>query len=119
MCDDHDDRPAVRRVQGETDSFGCEYILMCQECLDKFRAYQSSEEATTGCCDWCKSHATDLANRRDSDEGTAGPLYRVCGACRKKDNEHHAAELAEMDRETGRDDYLFDDDGRDEHNQGF
>ena len=24
MCDEHPDRPAVARVQGETDSFGCE-----------------------------------------------------------------------------------------------
>ena len=26
MCDEHPDRPAVARVQGETDSFGCEMI---------------------------------------------------------------------------------------------
>ncbi|TKI01529.1 hypothetical protein FCN80_26365, partial [Martelella alba] len=36
-CDEHHDRDAVKRVQGETDSFGCEYYDMCQECLDKYR----------------------------------------------------------------------------------
>ena len=39
MCDDHTDRPATRRVQGETDSFGCEYIDMCDECHDKLMTY--------------------------------------------------------------------------------
>ena len=36
-CDTHPDRDAIRRIQGETDSFGCEYIDMCQECLGKVR----------------------------------------------------------------------------------
>jgi hypothetical protein len=30
-CDEHPDRPAVLRVQGETDSFGSETIDYCQE----------------------------------------------------------------------------------------
>lgn len=106
MCDTHRDVPAVLRVQGETDSFGCEYILMCGECHVNFRNYQNSEEARTGTCDWCKSHATDLANRRDYDEGMSGPMYRVCGECRRKDLERAQAELDEY----GDDDPYFDDD---------
>ena len=39
MCDDHQDRPATHRIQGETDSFGCEYIDWCDECYDKYLAY--------------------------------------------------------------------------------
>ncbi|MGY7975507.1 hypothetical protein L1Q33_25460, partial [Klebsiella pneumoniae] len=42
-CDEHPDRLAVRRVQGETDSFGCEYHDMCQECLDEY--VKASQEA--------------------------------------------------------------------------
>lgn len=38
MCDDHPDVPAVARVQGETDSFGCEMHDLCQACLDELRA---------------------------------------------------------------------------------
>lgn len=30
--------PAVARVQGETDSFGCEMHDLCAECLASFRA---------------------------------------------------------------------------------
>ena len=42
-CDDHPERPATVRVQGETDSFGCEYIDWCKECHDKYLAYRFSE----------------------------------------------------------------------------
>ena len=38
-CDDHPHLPAAKRVQGETDSFGCEYIDMCQTCYDKYVDY--------------------------------------------------------------------------------
>lgn len=93
MCDNHPDRPAVRRVQGETDSFGAEYLDLCQECLDELRKYD--EEGRTGRCDWCKSEATDLRPRRDFEEGSCGPVYQVCGACVRRENESLRAELEE------------------------
>lgn len=93
-CDDHTDRPAVARVQGETDSFGAELNDLCQECLDQFNAYQA--EARTGMCDWCNRSANDLTNRRDIDEGSTGRVYRVCGACRKAESERLDEELAEI-----------------------
>jgi hypothetical protein len=107
LCDRHADRPAIARVQGETDSFGCEYLDVCQECKDEITAYHASPEARTGCCDYCSKHATDLADWRDYDEGMAGPLYRVCGECRRKANEHAAAEAEEN---TCYEDDDFDDD---------
>lgn len=30
----HEDRPAVARIQGETDSFGCEAADLCTECAE-------------------------------------------------------------------------------------
>lgn len=93
VCDDHPDRAAVARIQGETDSFGCEYADLCQECLDELRAYRNSPEARTGVCDWCRHEADDLRDARDYDEGMAGPLYRVCGACIRSRNEEARAEL--------------------------
>lgn len=86
MCDDHEDRPAVRRIQGETDSFGAEYFDVCQECYDAFKNRDRTEDAT-GTCEWCKQSATDLRKRRDPDEGQAGPVYDVCGACVRRENE--------------------------------
>lgn len=96
MCDEHDDRQSVRRVQGETDSFGAEYIDMCQECFDAYRNRDTTEERT-GMCDWCKQSATDLRSRRDYDEGMSGPVYRVCGACVKRENDRLDAELVDLD----------------------
>lgn len=96
MCDRHSDRPAVARIQGETDSFGSEMNDMCQECLDEHRAYSKSPEAAEhrkGTCEWCKNLADDLRDRRDFEEGTCGRVYRVCGACVKQQNEELDAEL--------------------------
>lgn len=38
-CDQHPDRPAVARIQGETDSFGCELCDMCAECYEEYQQY--------------------------------------------------------------------------------
>ena len=92
-CDRHDDRPAVTRMQGETDSFGCEYVCMCQECLDEYRAHMEAERNAEHCCDWCKALKTNVRPYRDMDEGSAGPLYQVCGDCRAKDQQRFAEEL--------------------------
>jgi hypothetical protein len=110
MCDDHPDRPAVGRVQGETDSFGSEMHDLCQECIDAHRAYACSEEARTGVCDWCKGQATDLRTTRDYDEGMHGPVYRVCGACHRQAVEEAEAELdAYDDAHPSYGDYDYDD----------
>lgn len=93
MCDMHPDRPAVARVQGETDSMGCEMNDLCQECLDEVNAYERSAEARSGRCDWCKTDATDLRDARCSDEGMCGPVYRVCGRCHERQKKRLQEEL--------------------------
>ncbi len=115
MCDEHPDRPAVARIQGETDSFGCEMHDLCQECLDADRAWRNSPAAAEwrkGTCEWCKSPADDLRDRRDYEEGNCGRVYRVCGACVKRDNEYWASESAAYDDDRY-DDYDDFDDGDD------
>lgn len=97
MCDVHSDRPAVVRIQGETDSFGCEMHDCCQECLDEIRDYERSPEALTGKCDWCKCDATDLRDTRDYEEGLSGPVYSVCGTCIKSREDEDRRELAAYD----------------------
>lgn len=91
MCDDHPRRKAVKRVQGETDSMGCEYFHACEECFGKLKY----PLRTSGHCSWCKTPSDDLRNRRDPDEGPAGPVYRVCGPCIVKDNKSFAEEFAD------------------------
>lgn len=95
QCDNHPDRKAVARVQGETDSFGCEMHDLCQECLDEERAWRNSPEAAEwrkGQCEWCREHADDLRDSRDFEEGLYGRVYRVCGACIKRQNDELRAE---------------------------
>jgi hypothetical protein len=105
VCDKHPRRKAVARIQGETDSFGCEYNDYCSECLGELREYQRSAEACSGPCDWCKQPATDLRDARDYDEGVSGPVYRVCGGCIKRRNDQAREELARYDDEDWSDDY--------------
>lgn len=108
MCDEHPDAPAVRRVQGETDSFGCEMYDMCQACLDGHLRYRASAESRSGMCDWCKAETTDLRNTRDYDEGMYGSVYRVCGKCLKSQDDAARQELEEYEHRYG---YLDDYDG--------
>ncbi len=111
-CDNHDDRKSVVRIQGETDSFGCEMVDYCQECWDEHLAYRRSPEGKaaevewrTGKCAWCKNEATDLRDARDYDEGMHGPVYRVCGACITRRNEEARRELDEYADQYGDDGY--------------
>jgi hypothetical protein len=84
MCDEHDDRIATVRIQGETDSFGCEMGDYCQECADKIRAEIIEERSKPHYCNWCKQEKTGVRAYRDIDEGMCGPVYQVCGDCRGK-----------------------------------
>lgn len=83
-CDYHPERRAVARIQGETDSFGCEMSDLCADCLKSEREYARSPEARTGTCEWCEQASTDLSPTRDYEEGMSGRVYNVCGACRKR-----------------------------------
>lgn len=102
MCDDHPDRPAVARIQGETDSMGCELNDLCQECADAVRKY--NETPRDGYCEVHKGEGKNLKPRRDSEEGMCGRLYDTCEDCRRKESERLNAELAELDKERG--DYI-------------
>ena len=94
-CDNHPKVFAALRIQGETDSMGCEYLDVCQPCADAIRAEADSPEAKQGRCDWCEHFKLDLRNRRDQDEGRSGKIYRVCGDCVKRDSEEADLELGD------------------------
>lgn len=91
-CDNHPDRPATHRRQGETDSFGCEVYDFCAECNEDYnRELREAREATEP-CDWCGEEKSGLLPARDYDEGMAGPVYMVCRECRLRQNEAAQAE---------------------------
>lgn len=95
MCDQHPDRPAVQRIQGETDSFGAELNDLCAECVNELR--MSFKREREGRCDWCKEQSNSLKSMRDFEEGSCGPLYDVCGHCRAQ--YHEAVKAAWCDDE--------------------
>lgn len=100
MCDDHPDRPATHRVQGETDSFGSEMLDLCDECWQELKAELATEQEPFP-CDYCKVPSSDRRAIRDPDEGMCGPVYYVCTNCRRRQREL----LEEEAREMGYDDY--------------
>jgi hypothetical protein len=98
MCDLHPNRPAVARIQGETDSMGAELNDMCAECLEAERQYNRTRDRS-GVCDWCKTKKPRLRNRRCSDEGLYGPVYEVCDDCCARQDKALAEELARYEAE--------------------
>jgi len=98
-CDIHPDRPAVARVQGETDSMGAELNDLCSECLAAER--EARLEGRKGNCDWCNLPFDDLCETRDYEEGVRGPIYLVCRPCRKRANDAAIEELERHDEERG------------------
>ena len=121
-CDEHPGVLAVKRVQGETDSFGCEYMDMCQECYDKYKEEMRNVD-NSGICDWCKKSADRVFNHRDIEEGSCGQVYQVCQACIDAEKKEWAEERdclddddewwdsRDLDDELGPEDFEdFDDD---------
>ncbi len=82
MCDEHPDRPATHRVQGETDSFGSELNDMCDECFKADR--EEAKLPNIGPCDWCDAKDVHRVDARDYEEGMAGRVYQVCAPCKKR-----------------------------------
>jgi hypothetical protein len=91
-CVNHPTVKATARLQGETDSMGCEYVDLCAVCVARVRKAVADKD-TSGVCDWCNAHATSLRNRRDYDEGSCGRVYSVCKACIDNDNAEADAEV--------------------------
>lgn len=94
-CDAHHDRDAVANIQGETDSFGAEYILMCQECYDEYK--EEAKKPHISDCDWCGAKQIAVRPRRDYDEGMNGPVYYACQGCIDRDNARIEDELSDDD----------------------
>lgn len=93
MCDVHADRVAVKRIQGETDSFGSELNDCCQECVDEIK----NAEPVKGQCDWCDTKNVEVQNKRDYEEGMSGRVYQICKPCNNRYEARMAREAQEED----------------------
>ncbi len=99
ICDECGVEKATIRIQGETDSFGCEMHDYCECCYSKIQEeVEKSKKIDPDfgklICDHCHKHT--LCNpSRDPEEGSCGPLYYLCVDCKKKmtdafiDNGYH------------------------------
>lgn len=106
ICErDHDALTvAVYKMQTETDSSGCEYIHLCEECYTE--AVNHVEIST---CDWCHADHVVVKSIRHWEEGNSGPVYEVCAPCREKYYKEMNELLAnEPDIEYMDDDYYDD-----------
>lgn len=73
LCDDCEEPNAAEfRVQGETDSFGCEYLFLCSRHYDEFKIEVDENPIA---CELCTQPATP---QRDLDEGLNGPVHYRC-----------------------------------------
>jgi hypothetical protein len=93
MCDNHPDRPATGRVQGETDSFGCEMHDLCDECSKEHREELRAARESLGTCDWCDAQNVKVRFARDYEEGMCGRVYSVCYPCKDRYDKRVTAEL--------------------------
>lgn len=75
---------AAWKIQGETDSMGCEYNHYCEEHFAKIRNEPVSDELET--CDGC-GQMSFLKPTRDWEEGNNGPVYYWCANCREQNAE--------------------------------
>lgn len=80
-CDNHADRVATTRIQGETDSFGCEYFDLCEPCAATLLEGIRKARQQPHRCDWCGQEKIGCRPHRDFEEGTGGAVYTVCPDC--------------------------------------
>lgn len=85
LCETCNEQASIK-MQGETDSFGCEWIYLCKEHeeVERTAVKEAREVAmvTLDDCDWCKQRKLDVRDFRDFEEGSNGPVYSVCKDCR-------------------------------------
>jgi hypothetical protein len=83
MCSKHPKRKSVFCIQGETDSFGAEFVHMCLRCKGRHLAWKrENPDGPLGMCESCHAMDVPVLPWRDPEEGQAGPVYYQCAGCR-------------------------------------
>ena len=91
-CDNHPLVLATYRLCGESDSFGDEYLYMCDTCYNEYKIEKEKTNEDEHNCDWCNTLSI-LKPVRDPDEGSHGRVYYICNNCRIRMNERLKEEL--------------------------
>jgi hypothetical protein len=85
MCETHENVPAVKRLVGETDSWGSEYIPICGQCHTKWMTDLKEKENRNDPKEWvicesCKTSDQTTKHRFDPSE-SGGGTYMWCSKC--------------------------------------
>ncbi len=96
-CYNHEDRHAFVRIVGDVSMGVAEVYDYCKECHEEIKKQEQESKKAGETCDYCKIVKHDCANRRDYEEGSNGPVYRVCLDCRRKEDERLSNELDSCD----------------------
>jgi len=91
MCEDHPDRPSVIGIIGERDSFGTEYVYLCEPCFQEHVATEEKYYAIKRRCDRCSSLAILSCFSDPEDHDICSD---ICNKCRDKINRETEEELA-------------------------
>lgn len=94
-CEDNCNNDATHAVASEVDSFGVEWLFLCEEHITPFRS--NHKKPTIGICDWCHAEDVEIRPMRDFEEGDAGGVYDVCLKCRQRKNKQLSEEMDNMD----------------------
>ncbi len=96
-CISHPERPATHRIKGEEDSFGCDWLDLCDECYKEVQ--EAQRKPYPGKCDFCGKDKPNIGRMRDTlDEGLGGPGYWVCDECASAYHRAVHEELKELAR---------------------
>ena len=88
--DGHEAVLGVRALVVDSDSFGSDYAVLCEECClaEAAETKQRNEEQLanpSNTCDWCKTKNVFTYRHRDIEEGSHGAVYDVCQTCINKE----------------------------------
>lgn len=90
VCENHPESSAIYHVVQEKDGI-TDVSELCSECYSAFLSAQQDERSYIEQCDYCKKEVEGCTNYQDHEEGSSGPVYRVCAACREQRNKEIAA----------------------------
>lgn len=118
MCYAHHDIDATHRICTESDSFGSEYMNLCDVCWNEHLASKEKVKNDESLWETCKcgNREPRMIQYRDYEEGMHGSVYEHCSVCHEKMN----ARIAEEEKYFSNDDDDWNggwDEGEDDYDE--
>lgn len=100
-CYTHHEVEATHRICTESDSFGSEFMNLCDECWNAHLAHKEKVKNDESLWETCKcgNREPRMIQYRDYEEGMHGPVYEHCSKCHERMNARIAEEEAQYDED--------------------